>query len=66
MKNLRPLSKHALAVLDRLGAAPVPTSDVNPGVVDRLCRGGLVVIVYLPSPYATRRGALVPHLKLKT
>lgn len=58
-----PLSKHAISVLDDIKVAPVPTSEINPGVVNRLLRDGRVELVDLPSPF--KRGGKAPHLRYK-
>jgi len=44
----------------------MPRSSINPGVVHRLLRGGLVEVVSLPSPYRTHKGALIDHLRAVT
>lgn len=59
-----PLSKHALGVLDRLKAGPIPAQEINPGVVNRLLRGDNVELVNLPSPY--KKGGSVSHLRLRS
>jgi hypothetical protein len=41
----------------------LPTHTINPGVVNRLLRGGLIEIVELKSPYKTRKGN-IPHAKI--
>lgn len=58
-----PLSDHAWNVLAQLSCAPVPRSEVNPGVVDLLAREALIELVDLPSPFKTRKG-LVQHLQI--
>lgn len=40
-QKTHPLSKHALGVLRDLARGPVPGYEINPGVRDRLSRGGL-------------------------
>ena len=37
-----PLSQHALGVLQRLSRYPIPRSEINPGVIDRLSREDLI------------------------
>lgn len=59
-----PLSRHAMAVLEKLEAGPVPRQSINPGVCNRLLREQLVEEVQLPSPFKTHRGRLIPHLRL--
>lgn len=59
-----PLSKHAVAELRDIAAAPVPRSSVNPGVANRLLREALVTQVALPSPFRTHRGGKAPHLQI--
>jgi hypothetical protein len=59
-----PLSAHALAELKEIQANPVPRNAINPGVVDRLLREGLVESVMLPSPYKTHKGKACEHLAI--
>lgn len=60
-----PLSSHALAVLRELATAPRPRSQVNPGVISRLTRGKLAVVVDMKSPFRTHGANYrVPHLKI--
>jgi len=60
-----PLSKHALEVIERLRLGPLPRTEINPGVWNRLLREpDLVEEVWLPSPYKTVRGNVL-FLKLK-
>lgn len=49
-----------LDLLDR----PKPSSQVNPGVVDRLKRGGWVEFVMLRSPFKAHKGGNCTHLTL--
>ena len=58
------LSEHALAELRNISHGAVPRSSVNPGVVGRLLRDGLVEVTLLPSPFKTHRGARIDHLRL--
>lgn len=62
----RPLTSAARTVLARVAEEPVPRSDVNPGIRDRLTRKPtpLVEIVELPSPYKVDRGGTCPHLRI--
>lgn len=56
-----PLSEHALGVLMLIKDAPRPSSEFNPGVVNRLMREDLARERELPSPY--RNGPRKrPHL----
>ncbi|WP_300573437.1 hypothetical protein [Phenylobacterium sp.] len=57
-----PLSAHAKAELRSLLRGARPCSEINPGVVNRLRRGGLAEVVDLPSPYTTNRGQMIGHL----
>lgn len=59
-----PLSRHALDVLTRIAAAPIPRLLVNPGVRARFEREGLVNEVLLPSPFAKDKGDPYPHYTL--
>lgn len=58
-----PLSPKAKMAMDSLKRAPIPTGELNPGVVDRLLREGCCEIAMLPSPYKSVKGN-VPHLRL--
>ncbi|WP_147385497.1 hypothetical protein [Oleomonas cavernae] len=60
----RPLSSYATAELRNIAVAPVPRCSVNPGVVNRLLRGGLVEIVLRPSPFRRRASVMIEHLKI--
>ena len=62
--KMHPLSKHALAELKNLSKQPEPTNGINPGVVDRLERGGLAVVVQLPSPFKSHKGRNCAHLQI--
>jgi hypothetical protein len=57
-QKTHPLSAHALGVLRDLLRGAKPTHKINPGVVNRLCREGLVRIEMRDSPYKTRRGEI--------
>lgn len=59
-----PLSKHAFRALRLILSSPVPTQEINPGVVRRLIDGRLADIVNLPSPYKTHKGKLIAHLDI--
>lgn len=61
---LLPLRAAARDALASLRAGPRPTLQLNPGVVDRLCRGGLADLVWLPSPYASHRGRTIQHIRI--
>lgn len=65
LTHAHPLTAHALAVLRELAQAPKPRSQINPGVVQRLTRGKLAVLVDLETPFPTHRKSYrVPHLKI--
>ena len=53
---MKPLTDHARRALASLADAPVVKGMFNPGVTDRLLRGGLAEIVMLPSPFKRDRG----------
>lgn len=55
-ENTHPLTEHSRRALASLKDAPAVKSLFNPGVVDRLLRGGLVEIVMLRSPFKKDRG----------
>lgn len=60
-----PLSSHAENQLRRVECGPVPTQEMNPGVVRRLMLTGIVEIVDMPSPYRSHKpGTCVPHLRM--
>ena len=62
--RLRPLSYHAIGVLQEIGKAPVARLFVNPGVSSRFLRDGLVEDVLLPSPFKSDKGKPRSHLRL--
>ena len=60
-----PLSPHALRVLrDLWRHGPVPTQEINPGVVNRFHREFLTETVAWPSPYKVHRGGTCPHERI--
>lgn len=61
-----PLSPSARKVLSSLAESPVPRSQVNPGIVDRLTREPLPLaeVVDFPSPFKAHRGGTCPHLQI--
>lgn len=63
-----PLTPHAISMMRTLAKAPIPTQEINPGVVNRLTRGSptewLARIVMLPSPYRIHKGRNIAHLEL--
>ena len=63
-----PLSEHARHMLGVIAKAPIPTQEINPGVVNRLTRGDptewLTRVVMLPSPYRIHKGRNIAHLEL--
>jgi hypothetical protein len=62
---MKPLSQHAVAELQELEAnGAEPRNGMNPGVVDLLCRRGLVAVVVKPSPYPTHKGMHIEHLAI--
>lgn len=61
---MRPLTHHGMAALQRLTSGPIPRQEINPGVAERLERGGLAQCVSLPSPYATHKGRPIQHLEI--
>lgn len=60
-----PLSPAAMEILRRLRDAPIPSSQINPGLHNRLVREGCVHECLLPSPFKTHKGKLVAHLALR-
>jgi len=58
------LKKHSLRILQDLVKRPLPTSQINAGVVFKLRNEGLAELVSLPSPFPTHRGRNVSHLKV--
>lgn len=63
-EKTHPLSAHAHEELENISWHPLPTLAVNPGVINRLIREGLVVIVDLPSPFRAHRGGTCAHLEI--
>lgn len=59
---MKRLSTHALTALRRAVRAPVPRSDLNPGVVALLRREGLVTVEDLQSPFPSHHGRKIPHV----
>jgi hypothetical protein len=57
-----PLSNHALDALRRAVKAPVPRSEINPGVVSLLRRLGLATVKDLQSPFPSHHGRKIPHV----
>jgi hypothetical protein len=55
-KKTHPLTRHGLSALKQIATAPAPCTEFNPGVINRLTRGGLAEIVQLPSPYKKHSG----------
>lgn len=66
MRTERPLSPHALGVLELAKRTPVLRQNVNPGVAAKLIRMGLVGVIHRPSPYPSRKGELVEWLTAQT
>jgi hypothetical protein len=62
--NIHPLSAHARSILDTLTRAPLPTQEVNPGVIRRFLVEQLVEIVQLPSPYKKHKGGKIAHVQI--
>lgn len=58
----RPLTAHALGVLQRISREPVQCQEVNAGVSHKLINEKLATVVMLPSPYAIHRGGNIGHL----
>jgi hypothetical protein len=61
-----PLTQHAYAALELLERGPIPTREINAGVVNRLQREDLVEIVQLPNPYPTsrKRSPTIDHMMI--
>lgn len=59
-----PLSDYARGILEGVARAPVPTLEINAGVMDRFIRGRLVDIVPLKSTYKSHNGREIPHAKI--
>ena len=57
-----PLSSKAIEVLKNICKKPIPCSEINPGIQDRLFREGLVSYNQLISPYKKHKGGLCVHL----
>lgn len=59
-----PLKESSLSVLRQLKWRKIPCAELNPGVINRLKREGLVVVVDHKSPYKTHKGGVCNHLAL--
>jgi hypothetical protein len=59
-----PLSAHAWAELAEIARQPVPCSSVNPGVMNRLEREGLIERFMHASPFRVHRGRKIEHLMI--
>lgn len=55
-RKTHPLSPHAADILRGLCGGPWPAQEINPGVINRLLREDLIVMVQKPSPYQTGKG----------
>lgn len=64
MTKRHPLSKHAVEVLQRLARGPIPSMEINPGVIGKFCTEHLVELVQLPSPYQSHRGKTCEHAQI--
>lgn len=60
----RELSAIAYETLSRLSSGPKPTQEINPGLIGKFCREGLIQIVPLKSPYRTHNGRLIEHAQI--
>lgn len=63
-EKTHPLTAHAIAALVDLSHGPKPRQELNPGIADRLLRGGLVESALLVSQYKTHGGKRIEHLRL--
>lgn len=60
-----PLTPHARDMLERLANwGPRPAQSINAGVINRFLREDLIVLVDLPSPFATHKGRKIPHAQI--
>lgn len=59
-----PLTAVALSVLAQLQRGPLPAQCVNPGLGNRLERGGLVDIVGIRSPFKSHKGRKLAHYQI--
>ncbi len=57
-----PMSPKAAEALAKIRKRALPSSEFNPGIVNRLLRTRLVEIVWLSSPYPSHKGKPCPHL----
>lgn len=62
--KLNPLTPHARGELERVAREPVPTLELNAGVMDRFLRGRLVEIVQRRSPFKSHNGRDLAHAKI--
>ena len=63
-EKTHPLTDHAIGVLREISRDPIPSNEVNPGVLNRLFRESLVKFVMLASPYKTHKGKLIRFLQI--
>lgn len=59
-----PLTEHAYDALQRLTNGAIPQQEINPGVVNRLDRDGLIETIHRPSPYKTHKFKLIAHIQI--
>lgn len=59
-----PIKGASLEALQVLARGPKPRQHFNPGVANRLERGGMAEEVDLPSPYASHKGRNIRHLRI--
>lgn len=64
LNKLHPLTEYARGRLQEIARAPVPTLEINAGVLDRFQRGRLIELVELKSPYKSHHGRPIPHAKI--
>lgn len=59
-----PLSDHSIGVLRQIAKSPMPTMEVNAGVIGKFCTEHLVDLVQLPSPYKSHKGGECEHAQI--
>ena len=63
-EKTHPLSNHAREVLVSLADEPIPYSQINAGVINRLMLDEYVECITLPSPFKTHKGQKIRHIAI--
>jgi hypothetical protein len=60
----KPLSLHAIGVLERLARRAAPRQEINPGVSDKLLTEGFASTIRRQSPYDIHKGKDIEFLAI--